>query len=102
MLFFTRPRLQSVVPEPLIDLFASVQMLSSRPKQASAARLGLRPYRPPANRLPDQAHDLDAPIPIFFGVDLGRPQVLMPQDDPRGLEAEPLANLGRRRVPQLM
>ncbi len=48
------------------------------------------------------SNDLDSPAPILLGVDLGGPYVLVAQDDPCGLDAEPLPDLGRGCVPQLI
>src|SRR5262249_27021560 len=66
------------------------------------ARIGPRSCPRAANRLSDLAHDFDTPIPVLLGIDLGRPHVLVPQDNPRGLQAESLADLGPRRMAQLV
>jgi len=52
--------------------------------------------------LANVSHDLDSPASIFFGIDLGRPHVLVGQDDPGGLDAKPLPDLGRRGMAELM
>ncbi len=51
---------------------------------------------------PYRAHDLDTSAPVLLGIDLSGPHVLAAQDDPGGLDAEPLPDLGRCGMAELM
>lgn len=52
--------------------------------------------------LPEALHDLQGPLLIDLGVDLGHHHPTMPEDHSSSLETLLLADPGRRRVPQLV